>query len=132
MLFDKCTSGFDLVTHEGSKDLIRRNGILDFYLEQATGCGIHGGFPKLFGIHLTQTFVALFGDSTFGFLALPTNRITEMTDRLLFTAITLTTGNPHSSAYQTHQSITCLLQCGVIRAQNKISIKNTDLDIAMQ
>src|SRR5690625_1736189 len=132
MLFDKCTSGFDLDTHEGSKDLIRRNGILDFYLEQTTGCGIHGGFPTLLGMHLTQTFVALFDDPTFGFLAQPTNRITEMTDRLLFTAIALATVNHPSRAYQPHQGITCLLQCGVIRAQNKISIKNTDLDIAMQ
>src|SRR5690625_7485382 len=111
MLFDKCTSGFDLVTHEGSKDLIRRNGILDFYLEQTTGCGIHGGFPKLFGIHLTQTFVALFDDPTFGFLAQPTNRITEMTDSLLFTAIALATVNHPSRPYQPPPHSTTPLPC---------------------
>src|SRR5699024_1955803 len=131
MFFDKSSTGFNLVTHEGSKYFIRSNSILYFYLEQTTRRGIHCSFPKLFRIHLAKPFVALFDHTAFGFLTQPPNRITEMADGLLFTTLTLATINHASRTYQPHQGITRLLQRGVIRAQYKISIKNTDLDIAV-
>src|SRR5215212_748635 len=47
------------ITHQNGKDQIRFHRVIDSYFQQSTFVWIHGGFPKLFRIHLAQTFVAL-------------------------------------------------------------------------
>jgi len=45
ILFDEIPARFHLVSHQGGKDFIGADGILDLYLQQAPGIRIHGGFP---------------------------------------------------------------------------------------
>ena len=43
----------------GGKYFVSRGGIFEFNTKHDTAFRIHGGLPKLFRIHLTQTFVTL-------------------------------------------------------------------------
>jgi hypothetical protein len=59
VLLDEFAAGFYVVAHEHGEDFVGLSSILNGDLLQETGFGVHSGFPKLFGIHLTKTFVAL-------------------------------------------------------------------------
>ena len=45
VLFDEIPSRFDLIAHQRGEHFVGGDGILDAYLQQATGVWIHGGFP---------------------------------------------------------------------------------------
>lgn len=49
---DKFATRLDLIAHQGGEDFVGTDGIFDPDLEQAAGFGVHGGVPKLVGIHL--------------------------------------------------------------------------------
>ena len=54
--------------------------------QQAPHFGIHGGFPQLTWIHLTQALVALHADAALRFVEYPVDRVTELFHRLLVIA----------------------------------------------
>ena len=56
---NELASGIYLVTHQGSEHVVTDRHIIDMHLDQGTVGRVHGGFPKLFGIHFTKTLVAL-------------------------------------------------------------------------
>ena len=58
-MFDKQAARLYLVAHENGKGFVGGFGVAQLYAEHETGVGIHGGFPELFAVHLTETFVAL-------------------------------------------------------------------------
>ena len=51
--FDKGTTRWNFITHQHTEVPICFMGIIDTYLAKNTVVRIHGGFPKLLGIHLT-------------------------------------------------------------------------------
>src|SRR5699024_331190 len=57
--FNKRAAWLDFVTHECGKDFVSGNGIFNLYLQQAPVGRVHGGFPKLIGVHFTQPLVTL-------------------------------------------------------------------------
>ena len=59
ILFDELAAWLHVVAHEHGEDFVGFGSILDADLLQQTRLRVHGCLPKLLGIHLTQTFVAL-------------------------------------------------------------------------
>ena len=45
VVFDKFTAGFNCVSHQNGKNLIRFDRVVDSYLEQGTLIRIHRSFP---------------------------------------------------------------------------------------
>ena len=59
VLFYEIAPRLNLVAHEYRKYLIGSCGILQFDFYHRSSVGVKSGFPKLIGIHLTETFVSL-------------------------------------------------------------------------
>ncbi len=59
VLLDELAARLYIVAHEHGEDFVGLGGILDGDLLQETGLRIHRCLPQLFGVHLTETFVAL-------------------------------------------------------------------------
>jgi len=59
MADDEVFPDLNVFSHQCLEDLIGFHRILDIYLPEDPVLGIHGGFPELVGVHLTQTLVAL-------------------------------------------------------------------------
>ena len=59
MRLDKLFARRDFAAHKDVEDFIGALGVFDRYLLNNAVARVHGGFPELFGVHLTQTFVAL-------------------------------------------------------------------------
>src|ERR1700694_3879356 len=51
-------AGIDIVAHQDVEDLVRLDRIFDLDTEQHAVLWVHGGFPELLGVHLTETLVA--------------------------------------------------------------------------
>ena len=62
--FNKVATGLNLIAHQGSKHLIRRNGVFDSHSQHASNIGVHGRVPQLAWVHFTQSFVALGADTS--------------------------------------------------------------------
>src|SRR5580704_13739992 len=69
-----------MVTHQRGEDVIRGEGIIDAYLQQASRLRIDGRFPKLVGIHFTQTLVALDALLAARLLEQPSHGVLEAAD----------------------------------------------------
>jgi hypothetical protein len=104
--FDKCTPGFDVIPHEGGENLIGANGIVNTHLKQAPNARVHGGFPKLRGVHLTQAFVALATDATLSLRQQPTHGLSEISDRV---AALITNGSIRNRAICDQPTRDCTL-----------------------
>src|SRR5690606_36356338 len=59
VFLNKFAARFDQIAHQLGEDRIRVVGFLDLNLEQRARIGVHGGFPKLLGVHFAQPLVAL-------------------------------------------------------------------------
>ena len=59
VLLDKFATKFGLLAHEDGEELVRFDRVFHRNFQERTFLRIHGGFPKLFGVHLAKTFVAL-------------------------------------------------------------------------
>ena len=59
VLLNEFASRFNVITHQHGEDFVGFSSILYGYLLQEARLRIHGCLPKLLGIHLSQTFVAL-------------------------------------------------------------------------
>src|SRR5678815_4197609 len=59
VIFNKPAPRFDLVAHQDREYLISFDNIIDLYLQQRSSLRVHCCIPELFGVHLTQSFVAL-------------------------------------------------------------------------
>ena len=59
VLFNKLASRLHVVSHQHGEDLVSIGGVVDGDLFEQTCLGVHSGLPKLLGVHLAQTFVAL-------------------------------------------------------------------------
>ena len=66
VFLDKFAARSHIIAHQHGEDVVGFGCIFDADLLQNTGFRIHGGFPQLFRIHLSQTFVALGMDAGFG------------------------------------------------------------------
>ena len=66
---NKRPARFHVIPHQRHENLIRGDRVFDLHFEQAADGWVHRGFPQLFRIHFTQTFVALLADAAFGFVA---------------------------------------------------------------
>jgi len=84
--FNEGPTWFHVVAHQRAEDLVRRNGVVDLYAQQAAHGGVHGGFPELFGVHFAQAFVALLGDAAFHVGEHPADGVGEAGDGLLLVA----------------------------------------------
>ena len=60
--FNKGSSRLDFIAHERCENLVGCNRIFYLYAQQATHSGVHGGFPQLLRVHLTQALVPLLGN----------------------------------------------------------------------
>ena len=58
VFFNEFTARLNLIAHKDGKDLITRHRVFDIHAEKRSLFGVHGGFPKLFRVHFTKTFVA--------------------------------------------------------------------------
>src|SRR5690606_40514240 len=76
--FNKGAARFSLITHQGGEHLIGTNDVVDGHTQHTAGRRIHGGFPQLFRVHLTQTFITLNVESFFRFTQQPLDRIPEV------------------------------------------------------
>ncbi len=56
---NKITAGLYFIAHQSRKRLIRLHRVLQRHSENSAFLRVHRSFPKLFGIHFSQTFVAL-------------------------------------------------------------------------
>src|ERR1044072_9233070 len=56
---NKVFTQLNFCSHQFVKNCIRLLGVGHFYLHKYTLLGVHSGFEQLFGIHFTQTLVAL-------------------------------------------------------------------------
>jgi len=61
----KLPSGTYILTHKHREDMVCLGGVLNVDLLEQTVLRIHRGVPKLFRIHLAETFVALGSDVLF-------------------------------------------------------------------
>src|SRR5690554_4643826 len=86
VLLDELAAGFHVVAHQGVEDLVGGDGVVDGDLQHAAVFRIHGGFPQLVGVHLTQPLVALDGMTTGGFAHHPFDGFLEVADGLLLLA----------------------------------------------
>lgn len=68
IVFDEGAARFDFVAHQGNEHFVGGDGVFDAHFQQTAHGGIHRGFPKLFGVHLAQTFVSLDGHAFLGVL----------------------------------------------------------------
>src|SRR5690606_21319214 len=59
VFLNKRPTGRYILTHQHRENPVCFGGIVDIDLVQFSGSGIHGSFPKLVSVHLTQTFVSL-------------------------------------------------------------------------
>ena len=59
VFLDKLASRFNIVAHQHRENFVGLGCILDCHLLQQSVRRVHRRFPKLFGIHFTQTFVTL-------------------------------------------------------------------------
>src|SRR5438105_4054172 len=55
---DEPLTGIDVGAHQDIEDLVRLDCILDLDAQQHPVLRVHGGFPQLLGVHLTETLVA--------------------------------------------------------------------------
>ncbi len=59
VLLDEFTTWFYIIAHQHGENLISLRCVLNGYLLEQSGRRVHGRFPKLFWVHLAQTFVSL-------------------------------------------------------------------------
>ena len=59
ILFDEIAARAHVFTHQHGEDIVGFGFIFKMHLLQHAVFRIHGGFPQLFRVHFTQTFVAL-------------------------------------------------------------------------
>ena len=59
MLLNKSSARWHIFAHKHCKHVIGCDRIGKCHSEQCTGCRIHRSLPKLVGVHLAKTFVAL-------------------------------------------------------------------------
>ena len=81
---DELPAWFYLVTHQGRKDLVSCNGVLDGYLQQPADFGIHGRLPELTRVHFTEALVTLDMLTALCFLHEPVECFAKTFDRLSF------------------------------------------------
>src|SRR5690554_408500 len=86
VLLDELATRFHMVAHQRVEDLVGGDGVVDGDLQHAAVFRIHGGFPQLVGVHLTQPLVALDGMTTSGFAHHPFDGFLEVADGLLLLA----------------------------------------------
>ena len=75
-----------MFAHEDTEEVIGCDSVFYVYSKQTPSLFIHGGLPELFRIHLTQTFVALDGQTFFCFF----HQQLEELGRILELFLTLT------------------------------------------
>ena len=63
MLLNKLTARTNLITHKHRENPVGLGRILNRHLLQDAGCGVHSGLPQLVLVHLTKTFVPLYGNT---------------------------------------------------------------------
>ena len=58
VVFDEAFAGFDDVAHQDVEHFVRFYGVVfvKTHAQELTFGRVHGGFEKLFGVHLTETF----------------------------------------------------------------------------
>jgi DNA-binding NtrC family response regulator len=66
IFFDEIAARFNLIAHQDRKYLVRFDDILNLDLQKYAVFRVHRGFPELFRVHLTQTFIALDRQPFFG------------------------------------------------------------------
>src|SRR5471032_1787323 len=128
---NKVPPWLNIITHQRRKDLIRSNRILDLYFQQAAHGGVHGGFPQLFRVHFAQTFVALFGDGAFGFVAQPLDGLVEVGDGGFFHAIAFAAAHECAWAHQALEGGGAAGQHGVVGALHEVGVDGADFDVAV-
>src|SRR5690554_4086743 len=99
VFLDELAAWFHIVTHQCGEDLICSNGIFHGYLHHPACFRIHGGFPQLLRVHLTQTLIALNIQATLGFLHQPVQSTLER-QHYLFAFTTLDVGTVFNQAIQ--------------------------------
>ena len=82
--FDEVTAGFDFVAHEHGEDAVGFDGVVDLDAQEAAHCRVHGGFPELGRVHLTQAFVALTAGGAFGLGDEPLHGLAEVRHAFFF------------------------------------------------
>ena len=84
IFLDELPSWLNVVAHEGRKDFIGFDRIIDFYQHQSPGFRVNGGVPQLVRVHFAKTFVPLNRLPTSCFAHEPVNSFCERSYRLLF------------------------------------------------
>src|SRR5882762_10082093 len=58
MFFDELPARFDIVAHEGGKQIVGGGGVIEPYLHESAASRVHRGLPELFGVHFAQSLEA--------------------------------------------------------------------------
>ena len=56
-------SGLHQIAHQAGEHVVGVIGMVHLDLQQGTGIGVKGGFPKLIGVHFPKTLIALDGQT---------------------------------------------------------------------
>ena len=59
VFLDEFLAGFHLLAHKLAHHALGLHGVIDVHLQKRAGCRLHGGFPQLLGVHLTEALIAL-------------------------------------------------------------------------
>ena len=59
ILLDEIAAWFDDIAHQSRENIVGFDGVVNFDLQQRADFRIESGFPKLFRVHLTETFISL-------------------------------------------------------------------------
>src|SRR5690606_487534 len=131
MGLDKGTTWHNVITQQRGEDLIRIDSISDLHTQQTTYSGVHGGFPQLAGVHLTQTLVALLAKPAFGFGQQPLHDFTEIIHGGFTTLLAFTTSHHGAITDQTGKGLASAGQSLVIATTHEVAVKHRDTDVAM-
>src|SRR5947207_11523538 len=66
VVLDELTARFHVFSHKGGENIFCRNGVFELHLQQRTRVRVHGGVPKLLGVHFPQTLKSRDGEVFLG------------------------------------------------------------------
>ena len=128
---NEVATGLHLVTHQHGEHPVGFNRIFNLHAQEPAHLGVHGGFPQLFRIHLTQALVALSSDTGLGLCHEPGHGCAEVCDLVFLLALAFTALHDGLSREQALEGATRLGQRLVVGPMDKIGGDDAAFDVAV-
>ena len=100
--------------------MIRLDGVVNLHTQQAAHSRVHGGFPQLGGVHLSQAFVALACGGIFGLHNQPAHGLAEIRNLFFLGPFAVTAHDACAVGQQGLEGLSRLGQCRVVCAVYKV------------